>query len=119
MFFRTRSHKPVCRPAIDIRTPKRQPKRRPLSTKERAKFARDHWERNHGEHKDLYNSNLDISFSPVILGHHQQIDDPATDDDVWAVAAPTLKYHDNDQWAASADIPSDIDTPQHHNPSKP
>ena len=82
-------------------------------------MAREHWERNHGEHKDLHNSNLDISFSPVILGHHRsQNPVPDTDDDIWATAAPDPSYldaksttrssNDSVQWAEPANLPSDI-----------
>ena len=39
--------------------PSKKPKQRSLSTKERAFLARDHWERNHGDDKELYESCLE------------------------------------------------------------
>ena len=61
-------------------------------------MARAHWERHHGDHQNLYDSHLDLDFSPVIHGHHHQHDD-----------SDTSTSTENEKWAAVAPIPSDTD----------
>ena len=104
------AHEAFFRPKARARkphTPKRKPKKRSLSTKERANMARAHWERHHDDHQDLHNSHLELDFSPVIHGHHRQHApdteqrDPTAssrsgNEEKWATAAPQPSYMDTD-----------------------
>ena len=94
-FFRPKANKPAHR----IHTPKKKPTKRSLITKERAVMARAHWERHHGDHQDLYDSHLDLDFSPVIHVHHHQHDDSDTITSTVseAAAAPIPSYTDTDR----------------------
>ena len=41
---------------METMNPRKETEQRSLSTKERAVLVREHWERNHGDYKELYES---------------------------------------------------------------
>ena len=100
-FFRPKDHSYDTDSHAD-NTSKKKPRPRPrsLGAQERVVDARSHWERNHGDHKDLHNSHLDLPWSPEILDHHQQLlshtnsenvtDEPG--EDLWLQLTPLPNY---------------------------
>ena len=82
------------------RTPAKKTKPRPLSTKERADFARAHYERNHGPHAILHDSRPILNWSPIISGHVAD-----SQHCVHTEHLPSMDSMDV-EWAAAAPLPS-------------